>query len=442
MVEFEHSPLRPKQLPQPPSMPSELEQPLAEFTGRETFTSEQVIELLDVTYADLGLEDDLTELQEVLGHRQVLSPGYPLVSNKGFNYHGDEEYQIPGVVRLGSRSMDVAVDQPITGTNLLGAKGKIVFYRTRQVPDDTDNPNPHSSGELYHEAGFFCLVQAIHDPKTDEVKPYLAYGDIDRARWLSQDLKLRLVTILDSAARQEYLRNLGEDARKFDRLDRDLFGIVSKGVVRRRLQQGVLRQNQEPILDMVLEQFSLKDDLRKAMQAFIETHAQPSQMSDGGQGTYNDPDATELAQPNIQPVGIHKRGRTLYANWASEHEDQEHLTLPFVQAVAEASGMSAKYSLLFIQRSLGMLLKDIPQNRLLDTFQRDHLSDEEVRQVHNSFEKISSIHINDDLHYGVSMFWKKFLQEYPQLYPGVTEESLLAEAGIGPTGTPQDKDKK
>lgn len=423
-MDFEHPALRGK-----PILPgTELEPTVSDSLHSQEATDEGLVhELLAETTESLQLDADFEELAETLGHRYDLSINYPLTSNTLSHYYrGEPRTHIPGPMRLGSRIIDIAQERPFAGSNVVGVRGKALLYRTRQAEDSTETlaPRDHDAPELYHEAGFFCLALARRDHETGKIIPGVSYGDFDRTQWGSQAAKIGVIKLLSGDKFTEMLRTNVDVSDRYEALEHNLFG-VEKRLWKRQPRYGIFLQNGDVFVNDFLGSHILKEQIRGAMQAFIDEQAVPEQIFNGEGDVFWQP-KPQLLQAHFMPVGVNEPG--LFLPWSDCQIQEDHLDLPLVKAVLQAtSSYDRIYSSLRLHgldKPLQELLRDVPHDQLFDAFNRTTLTDDEIRLVHSCFEQT----IGGTEKIMLSLAWEHALKEYPHLYPDITKEQILTEA--------------
>lgn len=423
-MEFKHPALQGKTL----ELSSNEEEPLV-AAPTQVPEEHYVDEILHETIEALDISADFEELADTLGHRYDVSINYPLTTNAYYNRHRqDPRAHIPGPIRLGSQIIDIAQDRPFAGSNIVGVKGKILRYRTQQAEDSTDTPTylQFHSPDLYHEAGFFCLALAQRDNQTGKIVPGVVFGDLDHARWRDQGAKLGVIRLLCGDEIIEKLRTQKDTAERWHNLERSLFGI-SSSPWKRTLDYGVFLQNGEVFVNDSLSVYTQKAQMRDAMQTFIDNHAVPEQIFTGDE-VLSKPNP-DLLQKHFMPIALREPG--LLLPWKNYQAQDEHLDLPLVNAVLHATSahdrIYSSIGLHGLDRPLQKLLRTVPHSQLLQAFERDSLTDDETRMVHDCFEKTLIGNINGRSKVLLSLVWEHALKEYAHLYPELTKEKILAE---------------
>lgn len=376
---------------------------------------EYIADRLNVIWESYGFQEHIDSLAQFIGTDTVLSTKFPLVSTKISNYDNDPSYHIPGLVEIGARVKSVESTKKIRGTDIKGIKGATVFYRTK---------HGEGTSEYFHESGFFCLILATIGESGLPILE-LTYGDLDRAEWQGEALKLKTIEYLSGRATDlDRLMYSPKMTVKFGAAILDL-EVVSKQRFRKQKLPAVLRQNGEILTDTPdsTDNFLQIQAVRKKMQQFIDEHFIPGHI--------------HLADSPLKMAG----DKTCRPVPGPGFEfDQEHwyymqrLELgepPLLRVISEE--VFTDFEQNQARRMIGVLFRDLPPEQLEHTLQRSQLTDDELRKIHSLQEKVYQCSHFDQM-LGktvvtpfVTSNWKRILERHPSMYPGITLQTLIDE---------------
>ncbi len=405
-------------------------------TSAEDIENEQTRQLIEFVWNEYGFAESLAELEDILGVGEVLDENYLLArSEDSYHHRTDPYYAIPSITTIGARTEDVSFARPIKGTNIVGVRGQMLFYRTfiqngRYARVSTSRKRMRSERETYHEAGFFCFVVAEQDLETGSVRPSLVFGDMDKAKWPSEATKIRAAQLLNGGDYPfGYHRSDDEKYKKeeIEEFEEELFTAGKERRLRPDIKPGVFTQNREPLVNNETDKYFANQKVRKAMQDFIDRYSKPDQVKT----VTNTPlRSSELNLPNqdaFQEIDMSHH----VLGWEHLHQ-AEIAEIPLVRAVGEVmDGRANDFMALYIhpiKRAIGIMLKDTPRSQIYDDLQRSSLTDDEVRLVHSLQDIVlEARHMGQDnrIRRFVSRRWEYFLESRPDLYPGITPERLL-----------------
>lgn len=410
---FEHAPFSDSQAKRLQPTPEEALAPPDPRIEYARFMHEQLQGWWDA----YGLQERVESLAEFLGSSQMVLRDFSVAPG------------VPGLINVGARIKECFSALPINGTDIAGLTGNVVFYRTRQS----------SKPESFKEAGFFVFLLAVPDTTGQTVRPSLVYGDIDAAQWSSEAAKLQFFQTLEP----HMLR--GQDVPTSIIQSRDVNGSRKQQKIaltdiqsvfgteeynrRRRIPPGALRQNEIPLLgdSQAAEVWSVGAAITVAMQAFIDTHYLPDQTKS--------PLEERSTQSDPLPVCVDRTCRQPEYDsimpWRYFITD-EFMELPYIKALSKA-GWSISAPKLFPNSDLSRVISDLHTGlsieRAPDLWNREELTDEEIIAVHKTYPKVlTQVRVGSGISTKhLSGAWIEFLERFPDLYPGVTEDTILEE---------------